>query len=64
MENYGRLLPEVKEKAIYFLSQGDELERWKNSGGEAWKNTLDKLKEKLLSPQPPEKSVEIPSVLV
>lgn len=58
--NYGRLQPEVKEKALYFLSQDDELERWRESGEKqlkAWMNTLDKLKEKLLSPQPPEKKV-------
>lgn len=48
----------MKEKALYFLSQDDELERWKESGEKqlkAWMNTLDKLKEKLLSAQPPEK---------
>lgn len=58
--NYGRLLPEVKEKALFFLTQDIELERWKESGKKQlneWKNTLDKLKEKLLSPLPPEKKV-------
>ena len=58
--NYGRLLSEVKEKALYFLSQDDELERWRESGEKqlkAWINTRDHLKEKLLSPQPPEKKV-------
>lgn len=59
--NYGRLLPEVKEKALFFLSQSIELERWSESGQkqiEAWKNTLKKLKKKLLSPLPPEKKIE------
>lgn len=58
--NYGRLLPEVKEKALYFLGQDEELERWRESGEKqlkAWKNTLNKLEEKLRSPQPPEKKV-------
>ena len=58
--NYGRLLPEVKEKALAFLSQNYELERWKDSGEKQlkeWENTLDRLKEKLLSPQPPEKKI-------
>lgn len=58
--NYGRLLPEVKEKALYFLGQDAELERWRESGQkqlEAWMKTLDKLKTKLLSPMPPEKKV-------
>ena len=56
--NYGRLLPKVKEKALYFLSQDKELQRWKESGERqltSWIKTLDTLKEKLESPQPPEK---------
>lgn len=56
--NYGRLQPEVREKALYFLSQEDELERWREAGEKqlkAWMSTRDHLKEKLLSPQPPEK---------
>ena len=58
--NYGRLLPKVKEKALFFLSQDGELQRWKESGEKqlnAWIKTLEKLKEKLLKPQPPEKKV-------
>lgn len=58
--NYGRLLPEVKEKALYFLSQDTELERWKESGEKklkAWMETLDKLREKLNSEPPPPKKV-------
>lgn len=58
--NYGRLLPEVKEKALFFLSRDEELERWKDSGQkqlDAWVQTLKKLKDKLLSPMPQEKKV-------
>ena len=58
--NYGRLLPEVKEKALFYLSQDKELERWKESGQKqlnAWKKALKALKEKLESPQPPAKKV-------
>lgn len=58
--NNGRLLPEVKEKALFFLEQKEELERWKESGEkkvQAWQNTLNKLKAKLLTPQPPEKKI-------
>lgn len=58
--NYGRLLPEVKEKALEFLSRTEELERWEESGEKqlkAWMATREKLKAKLLSPQPPEKKV-------
>ena len=48
--NYGRLLPEVKEKALHFLDQTAELERWREAGEKklrAWQNTLDKLRQKL-----------------
>ena len=58
--NYGRLLPEVKEKALYWLAREEELERWRESGEkqlQAWIKTREKLKEKLESPQPPEKKV-------
>ena len=59
--NYGRLTPEVKEKALFYLQNREaELERWRESGEKqtiAWISTLDKLQEKLLSPQPPEKKV-------
>ena len=58
--NYGRLLPKVKEKTLFFLSQDGELQRWKESGEKqlnAWIKTLEKLKEKLLTPQPAEKKI-------
>ena len=58
--NYGRLLPEVKEKALFYLSDDRELERWQESGDKqlnAWKKTREALKEKLESPQPPVKKV-------
>ena len=43
---------------MYFLSQDKELQRWKESDERqltSWIKTLDTLKEKLESPQPPEK---------
>ncbi len=58
--NYGRLLSEVKEKALQFLLQEKELERWAESGLEQsnkWKTTLNILEEKLQSPQPLQKKV-------
>lgn len=58
--DFGRLLPEVKEKALYFLSMDHESERWKESGiyeSEAWQKTLKALTEKLEKPQPPEKKI-------
>lgn len=58
--DYGRLLPAVKEKALYFLIQERGSERWKESGDKQfkdWKATLDKLEEKLISPLSPLKKV-------
>ena len=58
--NYGRLLPEVMERALAFLSISRQDERWKEAGAAklaAWNGTLDKLEQKLNTPQPPEKRV-------
>ena len=59
--NYGRLLSQVKENALYYLQNREpELQRWLDSGedqAKKWMKTLDKLQEKLLQPQPPEKKV-------
>lgn len=58
--NYGRLLPEVKAKALYFLLQEKGVQRWSTSGQKqliAWQKTLNTLKEKLESPQPDIKKV-------
>lgn len=40
--NYGRLIPKVKEKALHFLAQDEELQRWQDSGQKlmAWKRRL------------------------
>lgn len=58
--NYGRLLPKVKNKAMYYLMSGNEDERLKNSDDKtkkAWALTLNKLKSKLSSAQPPQKKI-------
>lgn len=58
--NYGRLLPEVKEKALFHLANNTETERWEASGAKkkaAWEKTLFQLQTKLLTPQPREKKV-------
>ena len=59
--NYGRLIPKVKEKALHFLAQDEELQRWQDSGQKlmAWKKTLNTLKEKLESPQPDIGSISV-----
>lgn len=58
----GRLLPEVKGKALEWIDNGGGLELWEEStkGGAGWNKTLQNLKLKLLSPMPPEKKIPIP----
>ncbi len=56
---YGRLLPEIRDKAIYYIDSEKDLERW-DSDIDLYnkrKNELIKLKDKLLTPQPPMKNV-------
>ena len=58
--NYGRLTEDVKQKALSFLANPPADERWLESDKKslaAWLQTLEKLKSKLLSEQPPEKKV-------
>ena len=59
--NYGRLLPPVKEKALEFLEKDGDITVWKESAKkkdyEAWLQIREKLKEKLLMPQPALKKV-------
>ena len=61
--DYGRLLPAVREKALSFLADISALEvteLWREQGEKyeiAWTQTLQKLEEKLHTPQPPEKKV-------
>lgn len=56
----GRLSEKLKEAAIRIIETGEGLERWDAEGKQLLKKrqaVLQKLKEKLLSPQPPEKKV-------
>ena len=58
--NYGRLLESVKDKALFFLTQDHEKERWRDSGDKKaneWKRTLEKLSVKLSTGQPKEKKI-------
>lgn len=57
---YGRLLDEVKEKAIRCIDSGVDLEKWREEDEklcEKRKKVLEALKERLSSEQPPEKKV-------
>ena len=58
--NYGRLLPEVKKKALFFLENEKELERWREAGGKklnSWLKTLAEFRIKLNSPLPEKKKI-------
>jgi len=55
----GRLTPEVKEKALQWIGSNGGIELWEESksGGAGWEKTLQKLKEKLETPQRKEKKI-------
>ena len=59
--DYGRLKEEVKEKALWYLKNGDDLKRWKEEATEKEykkrKEVLKELEEKIKSPVPAEKKV-------
>ncbi|MGI6746437.1 MAG: hypothetical protein ACOX45_09990 [Acutalibacteraceae bacterium] len=59
---FGRLMPEVKAKALEWIKKGGGLSLWEESknSGEGWKQTLHKLKSKLESTMPPEKIIKKP----
>lgn len=58
----GRLLPEIKGKALAVLEQGGDLARWEDSGANVAKRrkVLDKLKLQLESPPPSPKKLKAP----
>lgn len=58
----GRLLPEVKDKAMEWLDKDGGMELWSDSknGGKGWKKTIEKLKAKLNSPMPKKKKIGDP----
>lgn len=63
--NKGRLQNEVKMKAIEYIDNGFDLNRWDSPGNEKnykkRREVLQKLKDTLLSPMPKEKKIQKPS---
>jgi len=61
----GRLLPEVKTKAMEWIEEGGLIALWEKStiGSVGWKKTLDKLHGKLNTEQPKEKKIRKSVVL-
>lgn len=62
----GRLNEEVKTKALYYISNEGGIEIFEESprAVAGWKKTIQKLKDKLESPQPREKRFRPPEILV
>jgi len=54
---YGKLMPQVKEKALWWIAQGGGTDEWKEKKSDLrqWLKTLEKLKTKLESEQPQER---------
>ncbi len=59
---YGKLMPDVKESALELIESGTALKPFEDNKREYKKRieVLQKLKEKLEGPQPPEKKIRIP----
>ena len=62
----GRLMPEVKEKALNFIAEKGGSELWEEVPNKLakWENTLQKTKEKIESSMPPEKNFRPPAHFV
>ena len=60
--NVGRLMPEVKKRALDYISVLGGVSLWEETPKriEKWKNTLKKLEDKLNSEMPPEKEIKPP----
>ena len=58
----GRLMPEVKGKALEWIEKEGGMVLWEESksGGSGWKKTLEKLRIKLETEQPKEKKIKKP----
>jgi len=61
----GRLMPEVKSKALDWIRKGGGLELWEDgrNNGSGWKKTLEKLRIKLETEQPKEKRIRKPEII-
>lgn len=57
--NVGRLMPEVKAIALKYIEKKGGIDLWEDSKQRCkrWENTLQKLKDKLETPMPPEKKI-------
>lgn len=61
MWNFGKLTEEVKRKALYYIENGQDVEKWKaeDENNERERQiVLEKLKEKLKSPMPAERNIQ------
>lgn len=63
---YGRLMPEVKEKALYWIENDGGVDLWEENpnGAKKFRNNIIKLRNKLLSPMPNPKRISNPNNFV
>jgi hypothetical protein len=61
----GRLMPEVKARALEWIEKGGGVAIWEESGTNStgWKRTLEKLRLKLETEQPKEKRIRKPQII-
>lgn len=59
MYDYGRLTPDVKNKALEIISQKNDKERWDDNDKKKRNHVIESLKEKLLTPQPEEVKIKV-----
>lgn len=59
--HFGRLLPEVKDKAMFWLQNDGGITQWEGNvkGERGWKKTMERLHNQLQMPQPREKKIEV-----
>ena len=62
----GRLMPDVKEKALNWIENAGGLDIWEESKSDSrgWKKTLDKLKDQLNSPMPNRRIFKSPAEFI
>lgn len=63
---YGRIMPEVRDKAVYFIDNDGGIDLWEFNSKDRikFKNNIYKLKDKLLSPMPKPKKITNPNNFV
>ena len=59
MYDYGRLTPDVKNKALDIINQKNDEERWDDNDKKKRNHVIESLKDKLITPQPDEVKIKV-----